>query len=219
MTTVKEWVKANAKDGSNFAEFEELLTAYEIPTGKDEARAFIYKNRSLLSAFDDEVRIKVEAHDAKFTETKLPEIMKQEKEKLMKELHPEETPLEKRVREQDEWIKASIKKDEDNARKDQLRKKAAEIGYDPIRAERYSAYGEDAETMLLQDHEYMTGFVKTKVEEETARRFSNKGPFGNSSDNKTTLEVLKDKYRQAEEKKDGDAMLVYKDQISAFQKG
>lgn len=171
--TVLEWIKANAKTDANIAEVEEMLEASKLPDSKESAWDFIQKNKVFKSAMDAEVSRATAAHDEKFMATKFPDIMKAEKEKLMKELHPEETPLEKRVREQDERIKAFENKESENARKEVLRKKAVEIGFDPVRAERYSVFGDDAENVLLEDHTYMQSFVKTGIETEVKNRFGN----------------------------------------------
>jgi len=175
---IKEWVKANAKDGSNFAQFDELLAEYEVPNDIEEARAFVYKNKKLMSVFDDEVRVKIEAHDKKFAENNLPKILKEEREKIVKELNPEETPLEKRVREQDERIKAFENEKADGIRKASLRAKAQEIGFDPLLAEDFSVYGDDAVAKMARVKEYIDNASMSKVEAETKKRFGNTAPVG-----------------------------------------
>jgi len=193
--TVLEWIKANAKTDANIAEVEEMLEASKLPESKEAAWDFIQKNKVFKSALDAEISRATAAHDEKFMATKLPDIMKAEKEKLIKELHPEETPLEKRVREQDERIKAFENEKLDNSRKEVLRKKAVEIGFNPVRAERYSVYGDEAENVLVQDYEYMQTFVKENVEKEAKKRYGNGNiPQGGGNPNQKliTLDALND---------------------------
>lgn len=213
--TVKEWVKANAKEGANFAEFDELLKSMEVPTDMTEAKAFVFKNKALLSAFDDEVRIKIEAHDAKFKETKLPDIIKIERENIMKELHPEETPLEKRVREQDERIKWFENEKQINARKEALRKKAAEIGFDPTIAETFAGFGDEAENQIVRINEYITNAAMSKLEAETKKRFNNPAPiYGAGGIKKAVKDMTPDEAMQYA--KQGDAQRA--EVLAAFKK-
>jgi hypothetical protein len=176
--TIKEWVKANAKDGSNFAEFDELLSAYEVPTDITEAKAFVYKNKALLSAFDDEVRVKIEAHDKKFTENNLPKILKEEREKLVKELNPEETPKDKAFRELTERFNTRENELDMEKRKAALRAKASEIGFDPQLAEEFAGFGDEAELKMSKVKEYIDTASMSKVEAETKKRFGNTAPVG-----------------------------------------
>jgi len=187
--TVMEWIKANAKDGANLAEVEEMLDRSKLPETKEQAWDFIQKNQVFRSALDAEVSRATAAHDVKFMENKFPDILKAEREKLLKELNPQETPEKKEIREIREELAAAKREKEENARKDILRKKAAEIGFDPLRAEKYSVFGDNAEAQLLEDHQYMTGFVKTELEKETKKRFGNTTPAGGGNPNQKKMPV------------------------------
>ena len=85
-------------------------------------------------------------------------------EEIRKEFAPkDETPEQKEIRELREWKIANEKKERDNTKKDALRKKAAELGYDPLKAEKLYQL-ENAEDVLI---EFVNDFksLKTKNEE------------------------------------------------------
>ena len=194
---IKEWVKANAKDGSNFAQFDELLAEYEVPTDIAEARAFVFKNKALMSVFDDEVRVKIEAHDKKFAENNLPKILKEEREKIVKELNPEETPKDKAFRELTERFNARENELAMEKRKAALRAKANEIGFDPQLAEEFAGFGDDAELKMSKVKEYIETASMSKIEAETKKRFGNTAPVGgNRQPASTAKEQLMKTYNE-----------------------
>lgn len=156
--TPKEWLEKNAvlNDKADIKEFETLVSDLDplanIKT-KEDALNFIDRNNLFKSGLDSAISKAVASHDEKFTADKLPDLLKAEREKAIKEANPEETPEQKRIRELEEIVKASGNKDKLNELKDSLRAKAKEIGYEG-NIERYSRLsGEQAIDLLVSDHE------------------------------------------------------------------
>lgn len=164
---ILDWIKANAKEGANIAEAEELLgkSTFDSIKSKEEAADFISKNSVFKSAFDSMVSTAVNNHDERFKSEKLPDLVKAEREKILKELNPEETPEQKRIRELEENLKARDAKDRESAIKAELRQKAQELGYDPLRAERFSAFGDKALDMLADESTYLSNLIDSKIKE------------------------------------------------------
>lgn len=210
---IKEWVKANAKDGSNFAEFDELLSAYEIPKGVKEAKAYIFKNKELLSAFDDEVRIKNEEHDERFIKTKLPDMLKSEREAIMKELNPEETPERKEIREMREELAKERNEKAFELRKNNLMKKAEQAGFDSSLAAELAVFGDDSEKKLDFFVEKFNTNVNTKYEQMVKGKFGNSAPKLGGGINKGLSNMTQDEVM--EYAKTGDAQ---KAEVLAFLK-
>lgn len=182
---LKQWIKANVKDGADVNEALELikdLDPLKNITTPDEALDFIKRNKLFNSALDSETSIRVENHDKKFRENKLPEIMKEEREKLQKELNPEMTKEQKEIAELKAKIEASEAKDKNNARKVELRERAKELAekngvpYDPLRAERFYVYGDDAEKLLEDNIMYLKNVIDTELSSKIKSQFGNTPP-------------------------------------------
>ena len=154
MSKLLDWIKANSKEGANIAEAEELVQkgTFDGITTKEQAIDFIGKNAAFKSAADSLISTAVSNHDEKFKAEKLPALIEEEKKKIQKELNPDETPEQKRIRELEEGIKARDQKDAIADRKSLLRTKAAELKADPLWAEKYYIYGDDAEKMMIAEH-------------------------------------------------------------------
>jgi len=144
----------------------------------------------------------INAEKSKWGETykkdKLPsilaEVRKDEKEKTIKELNPEETEADKRLRVIEEELKTSKETIKVNSLKENLRTKAKEIGFDVSRADRYSIYGDSAEEAMKADHDYFTKFVTEEIDKKIKGSFDKKDP--NKSDKQTgklTISELKGK--------------------------
>ena len=172
MDKLLDWVKANAKDGVNVAEFEQLAKGMIIPDlpTREAAIAFIVNTPALNSAHNSAITQAIQTHDAKFTADKLPQIEKDLREKLMAELNPKETPEQKKIRELSEALEGMKRKDAEAALRDTLRNKAKEIGYDITLADRFAVYGEKAAEMLEADHSILSGKIKSEVEAELKKR-------------------------------------------------
>lgn len=139
-----EWVRANVAEGVDVEEFVKML-----PRPAD----LIKSDPDFKSEFDRQVSYAVDNHDKRFQEEKLPAILDAEREKLRKELNPEETAEQKRIRELEERIAKADSEAKKRELRDSLRKKAAElgvsdIGLQPDDVEPFVAFGEDAPTVL-----------------------------------------------------------------------
>jgi len=177
--TAKEWVKANAKEGANLAEFENLLESenpvLSIKT-KEEALEFIEKTQFFKSALDAETSRRIEKALNRFESEKLPEIIKSKEEQLRKELSPEETPEQKRLRELEEKLAAADARERENALKADLRKKAKELGMDPLKADRYAVYGDKAAKYLEEDWADIKTTIDTSLDKEIKARYKTGEP-------------------------------------------
>ncbi len=120
----------------------------------------------------------VEAYQRNFKENKLPDILKEEREKLIAELNPKETPKDKELRELKEWRIKQELKEKDNVLKTSLMSLGKEIGYDPIRAADFSIYGDEAEAKLKETATYIKETIQKKIEEEINTRLAGRPPTG-----------------------------------------
>ncbi|MEA3370799.1 MAG: hypothetical protein U9Q40_05610 [Campylobacterota bacterium] len=172
--TIAEWIKANTtlKEGVDIKEVDGLIADLDPLKNLetiDQALSFMDRNDLFKRALKKNETQAIEKHDKKFMETKFPELMKEEREKIVKELNPEETAQDKEIRELKQW-----KLDTENANKKRileaenlaaLKDKAKEIGYDGD-IERYSRLsGENAIEYMLADHKVNTEY-KEKLKKE-----------------------------------------------------
>jgi len=86
------WAKANAKDGANVAEFEELVSKAAPPDDSLKAIEYIRAVPSLRSAYDAAMNREFDRAVKKYEEEKLHEKEKELKEAIRRELNPTETP-------------------------------------------------------------------------------------------------------------------------------
>ncbi len=175
--TIQEWITANAtlKDTAKIKELDGLVKDLDplanIKT-KEDALNFIDRNSLFKSGLDSAISKAVLSHDEKFTADKLPELLKAEREKAIKETKPEETPEQKANRELKDRLDAYEAKDKTNELKDSLRAKAKEIGFDGD-IERYSFLGDKALEYLVSDHEAIVNKVDSAIE-STKKEFYGK---------------------------------------------
>jgi len=189
--TLLEWIKANSKDGVTFGDAEKMIKDLEdlnpmnsVKT-QDEALAFMERNQIFRSALDSETSRRIDKHDEKFKSDKLPGLLKEERTKIEKEINPDISPEQKRIAELEGREKERDNKDVVTARKEALRLKAAELKYDPLRAERLAIYGDDAEKRLIEEVDYF----KTSVNE--ALELKLKGQYTLTDPTKTQLDPAK----------------------------
>jgi len=175
--TIQEWITANAtlKDTAKIKELDGLVKDLDplanIKT-KEDALNFIDRNSLFKSGLDSAISKAVLSHDEKFTADKLPELLKAEREKAIKEANPEETPEQKANRELKDRLDAYEAKDKTNELKDSLRLKAKEIGFDGD-IERYSFLGDKALEYLVSDHEAIVSKIDSAIE-STKKEFYGK---------------------------------------------
>lgn len=138
-----------------------------------------------------------------FQEFKLPELLKAEAEKVRAEFKPkDETPEQKELREMREWKKQVEAEKVADARRDKLRKKAGELKYDPLKAERLYALGDDAETVLAELAKDVADRDAKIAELEAKIKYGDKAPpAGTPSANSITMDAF--------EKMDAKAKAVF----------
>lgn len=181
------WAKANAKDGTNVAEFEELVSKAAPPDDSLKAIEYIRAIPSLRSAHDAALNKEYDRAVKKYEDEKLPEKEKAMREAIRKELNPDETPEQKKIRELSEKLEAKDKAEILTTRQNALRAKAKEYGVDPEVAADYARYGDDAEDILKRHAEWHKKELDA-VKAETARdAYGNKTPTGGSSLNSKPL--------------------------------
>jgi hypothetical protein len=177
-----DWMKANAKEG---ADLEALATM--VPSWDDIAKA-----PELKPHLDRYATKAIETHDARFQSEKLPEILKNERDKIRAELNPEETPEQKRIRELEERLQKADADNRTRERRDILRKKAQELGIGDIGLsaediEPFVMLGDDApavtEALIGKLRESMTKTLDAKLKEKYAGPAPEKGsePEGNQA--------------------------------------
>jgi len=184
--TIQEWVKANAtlKDTAKVEELDGLVKDLDplanIKT-KEDALNFIDRNNLFKSGLDSAISKAVASNTEKFTAEKLPGLLKEEREKAIKEANPEETPEQKRIRELEEKINASDKREASSTLKIELAAKAKEIGYEGS-IERYSRLSsEKALEYLVSDHEENTKKIESIIE-STKKEFYGEGTLPKKSE-------------------------------------
>lgn len=166
-----QWVEKNVKEDADLEEFRKMIPDAQTLSKHPEIRPLI----------DSAISIAVNSHDKKFTEEKLPDIIKAEREKLIVELNPEETIEQKQLRETREKIEALEKRDRDNLRKAEIRKKSneldiAKLGLTPEFFEPYSLFGDDAIPTLEAFVQQATTSFTQALEKELASRLGTTAP-------------------------------------------
>ena len=173
MGQITDFVKANftPAEGIDVAEVEKLeegLDPLKNLTDVDKALDFINRNDILSRALSKDRTQSIEKHDNKFMTEKFPDLLKAEKEKILQELNPTETPEQKRIRELEEKIKAGDEASKMSALKIALQEKAAEIGYTGD-LELFMSQGDKAietlESFHAKNTEYLTA-EKEKLQKE-----------------------------------------------------
>jgi len=130
MNKLLEWLKANVKDDADMNEATALVESLNEIT--PERASELIKDKEVRRHIDAEISRAVERHDEKFREEKLPKILDEERGKIRQELNPEETPQDKAVRELTEKLNRMEQEKATVERREQLRKKAQELGVDEI---------------------------------------------------------------------------------------
>ena len=174
--TIKDWITENAtlKDTAKIEDLDKLvgdLDHMKNVTTIDEAKAFILRSDILKRALDQETTARVEAHDRNFKEKELPKLEKEITDKVNAELNPAETPKDKTIRELMEKDIARDKKEATADLKKSLREKASDLGYDPIKAERYHVYGDTALSVMEKEITENKKYIETEVDKLSKERF------------------------------------------------
>jgi NADH dehydrogenase/NADH:ubiquinone oxidoreductase subunit G len=176
---ILDWIKANAKEGADLAEAEKLVNDLNplknIATTSD-ALSFIQRNDLFKQALDSETSKRVSDHDKRFQEEKLPDILKTERTNILKELNPDETPEQKRIRELEEDAKQRDARDAKRELEKSLREKAVELKANPVKAERYAVYGDKALEIFEADVSETNKLIETELAKRIKEKFGDNPP-------------------------------------------
>lgn len=181
------WAKANAKDGVNVAEFEELVSKAAPPDDAKQAVEYIRGIPSLRSAFDASLNKEFDRATGKYETEKLPEIKKGIYEEVRRELNPTETPEQKENRELREKLAQKERAEALTIKQNALRVKAKDYGIDPEVAADYATYGDDAENVLKRHAEWHKKELDAVKAESAKAAYGNNNPKGGGSLNSKPL--------------------------------
>lgn len=155
------------------AEFAEVAkTSGYVKLSDDVALNHVLNSQSLR----DKVATPVAETALKnFQERKLPELIKAEREKLIKELNPEETPEQKRIRELEERIAAADRKEAAEMARAKMRELGKSKGIDVTLAEKLYALPEDEAGQIIEAFEKL---ARDKADLETRLNYGSRKPAG-----------------------------------------
>lgn len=177
------WAKYNAKEGTNVAEFEELVSKAAPPSDTEQAMEYIRRIPSLKNALNSELNKEFIRATEKYEKEKLPEKEKELREAIRKELNPDETPEQKQIRELREKLEAKERAEAISERKEALRAKAKDYGIDPEVAADYASYGDDAENFLKRHAEWHKKELDAVKAESAKATYGNRTPSGSGGVN------------------------------------
>lgn len=153
----------------------ERFTALEDIRTADQAIEAIKGNESLKRGYDKIAQQAVETYKRRFEDEQLPEMRKTLREEVMRELQPEETPEQKRLRALEEELRQRDEKERLYQTRDKLRAKAKELGFDEELAERFAVMPEP-ETELTTFAERMQQAIEKAAEKQVSERWGNRTP-------------------------------------------
>lgn len=178
MEELLKLIKANLKDGADIAAIETLAKGLDVLAGVktvEEAKEFIAKTGILKSATDSLVSIAVKSHDDKFTAEKLPELLKVEREKTIKEVNPEESKEQKTIREQKERIDALETTGKRSELKTTLLSQAKELGYSG-NVDLFLGHGDKAADFLKAESKRFKTAVDERVSSDIKKLYGDTKP-------------------------------------------
>lgn len=178
MEELLKLIKANIKEGADFAAIEKLAQGINPLAGLktvDEAKVLIAKTDLLTSATDSLVSIAVKSHDDKFTAEKLPGLLKAEGEKIRKEINPKETDEQKKIREQGEEIQKLKADGSRSTLKTSLQNQAKELGYGGD-VDLFLGHGDKAGDLLIAEAKRFKDAVGEQVGKDIKELYGNVTP-------------------------------------------
>lgn len=178
MEELLKLIKANMKDGADIAAIETLVKGLDVLAGiktVEEAKELIEKTGILKSATDSLVSIAVKSHDDKFTAEKLPGLLKDEREKTIKEVNPEESKEQKTIREQKERIDALEATGKKSELKTSLQAKAKELEYSGD-VDLFLGHGEKAVKFLEVEAKRYKSAVDERVSSDIKKLYGDTKP-------------------------------------------
>ncbi len=165
------------------AEFSEKTKAYVVPTD-DLVLDIVKKSQSLTDKVATPV---VEARFKNFKDKDMEALLLEREDKIRKELAPkDETPEQKRLKALESELAERKTADLHTQKKDALRKKAAELGYDPLKAERLYALPDAEDVLTILATESKATAAKLADLENKLKYGGNPPPAGSSTVNKIT---------------------------------
>ena len=175
--TILEWIEKNMAEGANLEEAKKLVEGLpKLPESREEATKLVDENQHIKAELDSRISKSVDNSLKKYEETKLPEKEKEIRDRVQKELNPEETPEKKEIRELTEWKQQQQQREKTLAKENELMEKAKELGFDPLKAKRYAVFGDDAEKILEQDVKDEQTRIDSKVDEQIKKKYGGKAP-------------------------------------------
>ena len=174
-----EWIEKNVAENADLEEAKKLYQEENPLQGvdnADKALEVIKGNEVLKSALDKETQQRAENALERYKNEKLPEKEKELRAQLEKELNPDETPEQQRLKKLEKELEERDRREQKRQLEDKLAAKASELGFDPQKARRYSAFGEEAEKYLEQDAQDFKSQIEERYKEEIKKRYGNKAP-------------------------------------------
>ena len=204
MEELLKLIKANMKEGADIAAIETLAKGLDVLAGVktvDDAKEFIRKNDLLNKANDSNVSIAVQSHDDKFTKDKLPGLLKEEREKTIKEVNPEESKDQKIIREQKERIDALEATGKRSDLKTTLLSQAKELGYSG-NVDLFLGHGEKAGDFLKSEAKRFKTAVDERVSSDIKKLYGDIKP--KTSEVSTAKTMKKAEFDQLDQKQKTD---------------
>lgn len=177
--SVLENIKQYLKDDADLNVVSEILNDLNplknVKT-KEDALNFIDRNEVFKQALKSQVDRRFDIGLQTWKENHLPSLINDEREKIIKELNPEETEDQKRLRAAEQKLKEFESKEKRVELENKLMGKAKEIGFDPVFARSFSMFGDEAESKLNSFNEYVQNYSKSKMNEQLKGVYSNQTP-------------------------------------------
>jgi len=189
MEELLKLIKAGLKDGADIAAIETLVKGLDVLAGVktvEEAKELIAKTDLLKSANDSLVSIAVKSHDDKFTADKLPGLLKDEREKTIKEVNPEESKEQKIIREQKERIDALEATGKRSVLKSSLQAKAKELDYSGD-VDLFLNHGDKAVSLLESEAKRYKSAVDERVSNDIKKLYGDAKPKTSTVDPAKTI--------------------------------
>jgi hypothetical protein len=176
--SLEDDIKSIAKEGADISGVLGQLEGLNPLNGltKETAFDFIKKNPVLLSTFDSEVSKSVNTGVDNFKQKGMQEIIKEREEAIRKELNPEETPEQKRIRELETKLEASDGEKALAKLQDELSTKAKELEFDPIKARDFAVWGENAMSKLEEYATWQNETLNSRLDSEIKTKFNGNPP-------------------------------------------
>ena len=180
MGQIADYVKENftPADGITLDEVEKLEKELDPLSGLstvDQALDFMGRNDLFGRALKKHETTSIERHDEKFMKDKFPGLLKDGVDARVKELNPEETPQDKRIRELEDNAKSRDAIDAEKDLKIELAKKAKEISYTGD-IDLFIHLGDKAVETMEAYHEKNTKYLEAALAEMQKKLYGDNPP-------------------------------------------